>query len=171
MKVFCRFHVAFLSLCRSLYDRCYSVSRVFYGQWRKNGGAVNIYLSLTHARRTHTHVHAHAHTHAHPHTLSLIQSQALPVTFISVITMAGRLNGEIHTTMDTHHIDIWITHVWINHTTLMWLVDEALKQLTDRGHLRWNLCNGRVVIVSSELISLTMTQTLHWDLLTFKHIL
>ncbi len=58
-----------------------------------------------------------SHTHTHTHSFS--QSQALPVTFISVITMASRLNGEVHTIMDTHththHIDIWLTRVWINH--------------------------------------------------------
>lgn len=77
---FCHSYVATLSL----HDRCYSVSRVFIGQCRKNSGAVNIYLSLT-----------HAHT--------LIQSEALPVTFISVITMDGRMNGKsTHYNGDTH---------------------------------------------------------------------
>lgn len=36
-------------------------------------------------------------------THTLIQPEALPVTFISVITMAGRLNGEnTHYNGDTH---------------------------------------------------------------------
>ncbi len=116
-----------LSVVLSMTD--VTVSRGFFiGQWRKNGGAVNIYLSLTHA---HTHVHAHAHT------------LSPSVTSPSCDLHKCHYNGwqtewwNTHYNGHTHHIDIWITHVWINHTTLMWLVDEALKQLTDRGHLRW----------------------------------
>ncbi len=125
-----------LSVVLSMTD--VSVSRGFLLDSEERTVELLIFIS-PHTRTSHTHTRTRTRTHTRTptHTLSLIQSQALPVTFISVITMAGRLNGEIHTTMDTHHIDIWITHVWINHTTLMWLVDEALKQLTDRGHLRW----------------------------------